>query len=276
MAKQRRTEAQGKLRQGRKGKRSPLPEEDLPVIEPPHGLLALVEFQRALLELGMLAQAAPLLATAPAGDGHPVLVIPGYLGTDGSTTILRAYLRFLGYDAHAWELGRNRGFHGDLFPRLQARAKHIHEHRRRKLSLIGWSLGGVLAREVARAHPKIVRQVITMGSPFAAHGGSTMARIHRLLTGKLPPHHTPGAATHRAEPPPVPCTAIFSKSDGVTAWRGCREHPGPHTDNIEIFGSHVGLAFNPAVLYAVADRLAQPEGGWGKFDRSGLRRLFYS
>lgn len=275
MTKKRRIGSKGTIRDERK-QRAAAAEEPLPVIDPPHGLLAIVEVQRALLELGLLAQAAPILALAPPGDGHPVLVIPGYLGTDGSTRILRGYLRFLGYDTHAWELGRNRGFHGDLFPRLRDRARHIHERRHRRLSLIGWSLGGVLARELARANPKIVRQVITMGSPFAAHGGSTMARIHRLLTGRLPAHHTPGASTHRAEPPPVPCTAIFSKSDGVTAWRGCREHPGPQTDNIQIVGSHVGLAFNPLVLYAIADRLALPEDRWRRFDRSGLRRLFYS
>ena len=147
-------------------------------IRPPSPLLALTELPRALAELGTLPLASGWLATAPRGDGHPVLVLPGFIASDTSTAILRRYLKRMGYDAHAWELGRNLGPKaiGREGEKLVARLRAIHELTGQKVSLVGWSLGGVMARLVARRAPEAVRQVISLG--FAVHRQS--ARDQRV------------------------------------------------------------------------------------------------
>lgn len=252
------------------------PEATLP---PPSALLALSELPRAMAELGSLPFAAPLLAMAPRGDGHPVLVLPGFIASDASTAVLRRYLDGLGYEAHAWELGRNLGPRaiGKEGEKLVERLRTIHELTGQKVSLVGWSLGGVMARLLARRAPDAIRQVITLGSPFAGSPKSTTVwRLYELLSGE----HIDGETTRAqlaevSAPPPVPSTAIYTREDGVVAWQICREAEGAETDNIEVHGSHCGLGVNPAVLYAVADRLAEPEDGWRPFRRTGLKALIY-
>lgn len=248
-------------------------------VRAPSALLALTELPRAAFELGSLPWAAPLLLTAPRGDGHPVLVLPGFITTDISTTILRAYLDRLGYDTHAWQLGRNLGPKaiGRAGEKLIERVEAVHALAGEKVSIIGWSLGGVMARQVARRLPDAVRQVITLGSPFAGDPrASNVWRTYQTLTGhKIGDKDTQEQLRESATVPPVPSTAIFSRADGIVAWQNCREAQGAATDNIEVRGSHVGLGVNPAVLYAVADRLAQPDGAWLPFDRKGLRSLVY-
>ena len=220
----------------------------------PNLLHALLEAPRALVEASTLAPSLPLLLGAPRGDGHTVLVMPGFLADDASTTVLRAYLSERGYDAHGWGLGRNRGTNDDFDRALMKRAVELHEASGSKVSLVGWSLGGVYALRLARANPNIVRQVVSMGSP---------------LHGFLPP---------RSQDPSVrriPLTSIYSRTDGIVPWQASRESEDFLTENLEVRGSHIGLGFNPTVLYAVADRLAQPEGGWRPFERSGLRDWVY-
>jgi pimeloyl-ACP methyl ester carboxylesterase len=252
---------------------------DYATIKPPSALLALTELPRALVEFGSLGLAAPILAGAPRGDGHPVLVLPGFVTTDISTAPLRRFLRGLGYDAHAWELGRNLGPKaiGREGEKLIARLCEIHETTGQKVSLIGWSLGGVMARQLSRRAPEAVRQVISLGSPFTGHPHATNVwRTYQILTGqRIDDPETRVQLTESALPPPVPATAIYSREDGVVAWQNCVEPQAPETDNIEVHGSHCGLGVNPAVLYAVADRLAQPEGDWHPFQRGGLRSLVY-
>jgi pimeloyl-ACP methyl ester carboxylesterase len=248
-------------------------------IKPPSALLALTELPRALVELGSLGLAAPILATAPRGDGHPVMVLPGFVTTDISTAPLRRYLRDLGYDAHAWQLGRNLGPKaiGREGEKLIARLREIHDTTGQKVSLIGWSLGGVMARQLSRRAPEAVRQVISLGSPFTGHPHATNVwRTYQVLTGqRLDDPDTRFQLRESALPPPVPSTAIYSREDGVVAWQNCIEPQGPETDNIEVHGSHCGLGVNPAVLYAIADRLAQADGDWHPFERRGLRSLVY-
>jgi len=245
----------------------------------PSKLLALTELPRALFELGSLAWTAPMLLAGPRGDGHPVLVLPGFIGSDTSTGILRRFLNARGYDAHSWNLGRNMGPKaiGSEGEKLIARLEDIHAATGRKVSLVGWSLGGVMARLLANARPDLVRQVITLGAPF---GGSFKAsniwRTYETLTG----HRVEDGKTKRlrersAAVPEVPTTAIFSKADGIVAWQNCREAEGDTTDNIEVYGSHVGLGVNPSVFHAIADRLAQPEGEFARFERTGLARMMY-
>ncbi len=243
---------------------------------PPALGLFLIEGQRALLESLTLLPAGPLLERAPRGDGHPVLVLPGFASDDRSTGVLRRYLKRLGHDVHPWLLGRNLGSPGFLRDRLLRRVVELHERRNRKLTLLGWSLGGIYARELAKRLPGQIRRVITLGSPFADAGRATnVSRLFELLSGRRLPARTDAFFRELRLPPPVPSTAIYSRSDGVAHWTACREPAGPLTENIEVIGSHCGLGMNPFVLYAVADRIAQPEGGFTPFDRGGCRGLFY-
>jgi len=205
-----------------------------------------LEGQRAFFEWLSYFPVFRLFEQAPRGDGHPVLVLPGFLAGDDSTRILRSYLKSLGYSVHPWLQGRNLATPGIVRERLVDRVVELQERHGRKLSIVGWSLGGVYARTLAKHMPGYVRQVVTLGSPF----GDRTA-------------------------PPVPSTAIFSKSDGITGWEPCREQPGHELENIEVSGSHCGLGWNALVLWAIADRLAQPEGQWRPFAREGWRNYVY-
>ena len=242
---------------------------------PPPLPLFLVEGQRAFLESLTLVPASPLLASAPAGDGHPVLVMPGFAAGDSSTRLLRRYLQRLGYSAEPWTLGRNMGPTSQLRERLVERVVDVHRAHRRNLTLVGWSLGGIYAREIAKRMPDRVRQVVTLGSPFANAGrGSNASRLFDFVSRRRV-RTASGLSEMLRVPPACPTTSIFSKTDGVVAWRACLEPDTDHTENIEVPGSHFGLGFNPLVLYALADRVSQPEGAWKPFDRSGWRRRFY-
>jgi pimeloyl-ACP methyl ester carboxylesterase len=240
---------------------------------PPSRHLLLLEL-RAIWELGAFFSMAPLLRMAPRGDGHPVLVLPGLAASDISTRPLRAFLKDRGYAAHGWKLGPNHGPRPGAEARMQQRLAELFERHGRKVSLIGWSLGGVFAREMARRAPAQVRGVITLGSPFASEPKASNAwRLYESLSGR-DVGDWPERERMRT-PPPVPSSAIYSRSDGIVAWQGCLEREGAQSENIEVEGSHCGLGHNPAVLYAIADRLAQAEGRWRPFDRSGVRGFVY-
>ncbi|MEE4360217.1 MAG: alpha/beta hydrolase [Pseudomonadales bacterium] len=253
-------------------------------IGPPARVLALLEAPRALSEFATLGSAACLLARAPRGDGHGVLVLPGFTASDQSTAPMRRFLVQQGYQAEGWLLGRNMGpvDSPHMEGQLLARLSELREATAgRPVSLVGWSLGGVQARLLATRCPEWIRQVITLGSPIGADQRATS--IHRFVEGVTRREIAPeamaeglgGAGWPRLAPPPVPCTAIYSRTDGIVSWRISREPPSPLTDNIEVRGSHCGLGFNPAVLWAIADRLALPEGAWTPFAREGWRRLVY-
>jgi pimeloyl-ACP methyl ester carboxylesterase len=157
---------------------------------------------------------------------------------------------------------------------MQDRWAELHARYQRKVSLIGWSLGGVFAREMARRTPEQVRSVITLGSPFAGEPRASNAwQLYEAVSERRADDWP--ERERMKSPPPVPATAIFSRTDGIVAWQGCLERRSPTSENIEVDGSHCGLGHNPVVLYAIADRLAQPEGQWKPFNRSGLRRFVY-
>ena len=240
---------------------------------PPSRLLLALEL-RGILEFQALFAAYPLLRRAPRGDGHPVLVLPGLAASDVSTRPLRTYLKAQGYAAHGWKQGPNRGPRSGVEAGIDARLAELAQRYSRKVGLIGWSLGGVFAREAARRTPALVRQVITLGSPFANEPKASNAwRLYEILSERRVDDWAGREAMKL--PPPVPSTAIYTRSDGIVAWQGCREQESATTENIEVEGSHSGLGYNPAVLYAIADRLALPEGEWRPFDRNGLRSLLY-
>lgn len=245
----------------------------------PSLLLALTEFPRALMELGSLPWAAPFLLQAPKGDGHPILLLPGFMAGETSMKPLYRYLEKLGYDPYQWELGRNLGpravgLDGEkMIDRLEA----IHAKTGRKVSVIGWSLGGAFARQLSRRRPDLVRQVISLGSPLTGTPRATNAwRAYQYVTGqKMDDPKLKAQVREGHDVPPVPSTAIFSKNDGIVAWQTSREPKSKTTDNIEVRGSHCGLGANPAVMWAIADRLALPEDGWKPFERTGARALVY-
>lgn len=235
-----------------------------------------------MAELVTLQAASPLLSFAPKGDGHPVMVLPGFLAGGTTTGPLRRFLKSKNYETYCWGLGRNLGPlaigpEGEL---LAQRLETVYRQMKRRVSLVGWSLGGIMSRELAKRYPKYVRQVITLGSPFAGNPRANYAwRLYQGVTGQeIDPETMRAAFKDLAAPPPgIPSTAIFSKSDGVAAWQTCIEKASPLTDNIEVYGSHCGLGVNPAVHFAVADRLALPEREWRPFDRTAAtwRRFVY-
>jgi len=223
---------------------------------PPSPLLLLLE-GRAFAEYGTLLLSWPLLRRLPRGDGHSVMVLPGFGGSDLSTRPLRRALTRLGYDAHGWGQGRNLGLPRSTRAALTQRFEQIHRERGR-LTLIGWSLGGIYARELARAAPERVRRVITLGSPFNHHPRANNAdRLYRWVNGGGDHVDWEGFERRRV-PPPVPCTAIYTKTDGIVHWRCAMEDEAPNTENVEVGGSHTGLGFNVQVLRAIAERLARP------------------
>jgi pimeloyl-ACP methyl ester carboxylesterase len=147
---------------------------------------------------------------------------------------------------------------------------------RQKVSLVGWSLGGIYARQLAKLVPDKVRCVVTLGSPFAGSPRSTHAwRAYEWASGQSANETPPEFADSLSEPPPVPTTAIFSRSDGICAWQGCVEESGSISESVEVYSSHCGMGFNPLALFAVADRLAQPEENWRPFHKDGWRSLFF-
>ena len=229
---------------------------------------------RAPLELGATLASWPLLKSAPSGDGHAVIVFPGLGAGDLTTAPLRNFLSAQGYETYGWDLGLNFGPREGVLQKSIDRVQEIQQDSGRKVSLIGWSLGGIYAREFAKALPNEVRSVITLGTPFAGDPKATNAwRFYEFASGhKLDDADMIEQLKH---PPPVPTTSIFSRTDGVVAWPLSLQKESKRTENIEVNASHVGLGFNPLALYAVADRLAQEEGKWEKFHREGWREWFY-
>jgi pimeloyl-ACP methyl ester carboxylesterase len=242
--------------------------------------LALAEGPRALAEIMTLVPAAPYLMLAPRGDGHPVLVLPGFGGSDTSTAVIRGYLNTQNLAAQPWGLGRNLG---PGTPDLQRRlAGRLHEVWRaageRRVSLVGWSLGGVYARLLTQRFPDRVRQVITLGSPIGGvpRPSYAMQAMRRMSEGPVDVERAMALRRLAAEPlPGVPGSAVYSRTDGIVPWQIARQSPSERAENVEVYGSHVGLGFNASALYLLAERLAQPEDTWRPFERSGWRRWVY-
>ena len=248
----------------------------------PAAALALAELPRAVSELGALIPSVPILSLAPRGDGHRVLVLPGLGGSDRSTLVLREYLTGLGYQAEPWGLGANRGPLMDgLREALAMKLDELFEAGEQKVSLVGWSLGGIYSRLLAHLYPEKVRQVITLGSPFSGNPRSTRAyRYYRYVRSARGRGFEASPLNDlrllAGEPiPDIPTTSIFSKTDGIVPWQIAVEEPGDLRENIEVVSSHIGFGANPAALYAVADRLAQEEGNWRAFELSSWRRFVY-
>lgn len=241
---------------------------------------------RGIVEAAALPWALPWLMRAPRGDGHPVVVLPGFLGGE---SVMQCHLRFLqnrGYEVSPWGLGRNTGFHARHAEALERKIRYLHYLTGRKVSLVGWSLGGVFALYGAQRAPECVRQVITMGSPFnvITKGSSNvpkfMGMLYRLIA------HPMGFKVHFTRPRarllrevnalPLPVSCLYSLGDGIVPpdeaviENGHRLH-----ENIRVPASHLGMTVNPIVLWIVADRLAMPENEWRPFAPEGVAGLIY-
>ena len=230
---------------------------------------------RGLLDIAALFAAAPFLASAPRGQPHPVLVLPGLGADDTSTLAIRGFLERLGYQVHGWGRGRNvRAADADL-QSIAAQVLKLQADSGQKVSLVGWSRGGIIAREVARLVPGAVRMVVTLGSPFAAPGASNVRTLWRLLTGKPYEPPTPERINRLAQPIPVPATSIYTRADGVVAWQACQEQEGGERENVEVVTTHIGLGFHAPALWVIADRLAQAPGSWKPFRPSAMVALWF-
>ena len=223
------------------------------------------------------------LARVPKSDGHAVLVLPGFLSGDQPTWLLRTFLAQIGYRAYPWELGLNLGVSTahpyDIEALVEHRLKEVYiESGDRTISLVGWSLGGVYAKALARGYPHLIRDVITLGSPLS--GNTAKVSISRLYqwVSKMRFDDPVFRQKMKESTEPltgVPITAFYCKKDGVVPWRNACEKPGPLVQNVEVQASHVGMGFDAFVFYLIAHRLAKSSATqWRPLDVAGLWRNF--
>ncbi|TAL40097.1 MAG: alpha/beta fold hydrolase [Alphaproteobacteria bacterium] len=216
----------------------------------------------------------------PEGDGHPVLFLPGFLSDDGLMDRLRACVKSKGYHTYGWENGVNFGFDEKTARALKKRLHEIYrQNGRKKVSLVGHSLGGVYARELAREFPGMVRDVVTMGSPFGQLDDldkgavSVVRKVYDFFNPDTSPMNDQHMGKRCLTPPPVPTTSIYTKGDGVVDWRSSLNPRTELSENIRVDGGHIGIVFNPMAVTAVLDRLSQKEGHWMPFDRSDYKEM---
>jgi pimeloyl-ACP methyl ester carboxylesterase len=245
-------------------------------VPPPSLLLALTEAHRAALELVFLGVTRRTVNKfSPRGDGHAVMVLPGFLGSDGYSSAMRRFLSGLNYAVHGWGMGRNLGPREGVLEGLEKRIHELVERYEGPVSLVGHSLGGIFARELARVYPDKVRQVISLGSPFG-EGRMTASIPARLFTALNPPEELPVDQDLLAYAPPVPTTAIYSKGDGIVNWQTTFQKDGhAQTQNIRVRGSHCGMTLNPSIWLLVAECLATNPEQWRPFERISWRNLVY-
>ena len=243
--------------------------------ELPRVLLSLLEV-RAPLEFAVLIATLPTLARAPKGDGHPVLLLPGFAAGDATLEPLRLYLKSRRYDVETWGLGKNVGFNRRYAKVIEQKVRYVHHSSGRKVSLLGWSLGGVFAFYAAHAAPECVRTAISLGSPLRLDPDhppppSVLAMYRALENPK-------GTLAHQARsrsramrtPPPVPSTCIYSNTDGIVPPHQATLDGDPaNHENIRVPGSHSGLGVNFLAMWIIADRLAQAENKWRPFRPTG-------
>lgn len=245
----------------------------------PHVLSSLLE-GRGLLEMALLPASLPLLMEAPHGDGHPVLLVPGFMAGETTLIGLKLMLQNKGYDVHTWGMGRNMGFRSKHANALPQKIRHLHYITGKKVSLVGWSLGGVFSMYGAQNSLDCVRSIITLGSPVSvdAEGSQSptaVKALYRLVSHRL------GAGAHVMQPKvkvmrerrrlAIPTSCLYSVTDGVVPPQEATIDGDPALhENIQVPGSHIGLGFNGIVLSIVADRLAQPENQWKPFVPKGL------
>lgn len=239
---------------------------------------------RAPLEAVTLLPILPLLQCAPKGDGQPVLILPGFMTGDGSTYILRRFLDKQGFKTYPWGQGRNPGLQEVIYSNLEQLVEKIYLECGQKVSIVGWSLGGIYARALGHKVPRFISNIITLGSPFALNSSystdevgvsSTIVKLYERLNPNIKDDNLVNGEPIWEEAPPVPSSSIFSKNDGIASWKYCIDDIGATTENIKIAGSHSGLTHNPMVLYILSERLSQREGHWKPFNKKWYHRLLF-
>jgi pimeloyl-ACP methyl ester carboxylesterase len=221
------------------------------------------------------------------GHRHAVLVLPGGMGGDGSTCFLRWGIRNLGYSVHGWGQGRNLGLNEKMLAGLRERVDELYALFDSKISVIGWSLGGLYARMLARDKPDKVRQVITLGSPFRmvetdqfAHNMIGRARWEKFVRAHAAELDLLRVHEHDRPPITVPTTAVYSRRDGFAPWQLSIDEtgpnaPNPRAQNVEICGTHTGLSTNVVALAVILDRLARSDAPWKPFKPLPILRGLY-
>lgn len=216
---------------------------------------ALLSESHSILQLGRLTARTPVLRRAPRGDGAPAVVIPGWRSPEASMAPIRGYLRRLGHDARHWGFGTNLGDPQRNADLLAARVELLAAEAGRPVALVGWSLGGVIARETARRIPDAVSQILTCGTPVI--GGPT----HTIGASSLRSEQTADIAARQERldtdsPTSMPITAIFTRRDRVVAWTACIDRQSPNVRHIEVASTHLSLGIDPDVWLAIAEGLA--------------------
>ena len=244
-------------------------------IPPPSAWLALTEIHRAVVDVVSLRLSRRALAFAPSGDGHPVMVLPGFMGDDGYSAAFRRFLDKRNYQVHGWGLGRNLGPRNGVLEGMEQRVRELYERHGGPISLVGHSLGGLYARELARKMPECVRQVISLGSPFG-EGRMSASYPGKLFAALNPMDELPLDQDQLCVAPPVPTTAVYSHGDGIVNWLTTVQHNGhDQSQNIRVRGSHCGMTVNPTVWFLVAERLAQEHGEWQPFESRSWGNILY-
>jgi len=184
-------------------------------------------------------------------EGPPALVIPGFLANDRTCIELRRALARNGYRTFPWDLGINRGAHEHILRHLRQRLEVIYDGR--PVLVVGWSLGGVYARELAREVPEMVRAVVTLGSPFSGDPHqNNVWRLYEMVAGHSvdsPP------VLHYPDKPPVPTLAIWSRRDGLIARRAARGLESERDKAVELDAGHMAFAMAPAVTRQVVQEI---------------------
>ncbi len=238
---------------------------------------ALAELGLAPLELGSHFLSRPLLSRLPKGDGHVVLVLPGFLASDASTGPMRKVLSDLGYCAYGWGLGRNLRYNHQREQEIDELVHRRFTEQGRPISVVGWSLGGIIAREISKRYPEYVRMVISLGSPFTGDLSLTNAReLFVRVNGEPSVGRLDDVIDQLHKAPPVPFTSLFTKTDAIVPWQmSVQKGEEGQYENVQLPGSHLGIGVNPLAINVIADRLAQPEGAWQPFEPKGLYQRAY-
>ncbi|MCP4120943.1 MAG: alpha/beta hydrolase [Bacteroidetes bacterium] len=226
-------------------------------------------------ELVNIIPAKQILDSLPHGDGQPVMIIPGLTTGDWSTKIIRTFLKSKGFYVYGWGQGLNVKYTQDLEDRLKKRIDKIYDRHQRKVTLIGWSLGGLTIRVLAKSYPDKIRQLISLGGPFKSiEGKSYVTWWYELLAQERVKNFNPIWKEAASTLPEHPSTSIYSKTDGMVSWEYCMDwETSPTIENIEVRCNHLGFGMNPTVWQIVHDRIMQPDDEWQPFDVSTIHEI---
>ncbi|MEZ5596107.1 MAG: esterase [Pseudomonadales bacterium] len=226
-------------------------------IKPPPVIARMLEGRVALEAAAVLAQLPMLRLRSPRGRG-PVMVLPGFMMDDATTWLLRRFLNSLGYDVRGWGLGVNRGALARLVDALVSELRAWHTGCGATVQLVGWSRGGMVARELARRAPEAIGSVITMGTPIAGGpGASSIGGWALRSAGISPADATRMQLARESVPIKCPVHSIYSKSDGVVAWEASIDGHNRHAEHHEVMSSHAGMGSHPEIYVLLARILAK-------------------